>query len=154
MLDRKILKYSFLDFVKSVMVLIEYSLGTSEIIVDLGSFMPRKVKNCLNICPADISIRTHRVHFGELIDFLADLGIHFFIELQSCQLFFPVSDFIIDILVLAKLFFNDLKLLSEIILSLASVHVLDDPVVDPLGNGKDIVLPADYINKVSDSQLD
>ena len=116
--------------------------------------MPRQVKNGLDICPAYIGIRTHRIHLGELVYLFADLGIRLFIKSELSELILPDPGFIIDVLVFTEFLLDDLKLLPEIVLTLPSVHVLDYSVVDPPCNGKNIVFPAYDVDKVSYPHLD
>ena len=154
MLHRQVLKYPLLDLLKSVMILVEYLLGSLQVVVHLGRLVPRQIKYRLDVCPADIGVRTHRIHLGELVYLLADLGIRLLRQSQLGQLVLPFSDLIIYVLVLAELLLDDLELLSQVVLPLPAVHVLDNAVVDPPGNGQDVVLLADDIYQMPYSQLD
>ena len=115
------------------MLIIERFFSLLDVCIDLGLFVPRKLKNRLYICPADICIRTHHVHLTELVYLLADLFVHLFVKLELLKLLEPFVSLILSvIIVLSELLFDYIELLAKIILTLTFIHVLHNSIVDAL----------------------
>ena len=154
MLHSKAFEYPFLYLLESVVVLVQDLLSLVDIAVYPAGLVPRKVEYGLDVSSRHVGIRAHRAHLGELVDLLADLSVGLLFKLQLVELLPPLARLVVEVLVLAKLFLDDLQLLPEVILPLAAVHVLDDTVVDPLRDREDVVLLAEDVDQLAYTKLD
>ena len=117
---------SFLHLLQSVMILVQNLFCSFDIDVGLAGLVPRKLQNRFDIGPAHVGIRTHGRHFGKTLDFLSDLRIRLFFQLQLIQLLQPLSRIVILAGFPSQFVLHYLNLFPKVILLLASIHILHD----------------------------
>ena len=116
------------------MIRIQNALSACQIETDLALRFPWHIDQPINIGTHHSSFSGHRRHLLELVKLRIGFAKRFSCEAGVVDALSQLIKFIVAFFTVTKLFLNSLHLLIQVVLALATLHLLLDPTANALLN--------------------
>ena len=128
-LDGKVFQNPFFDFFQTVVVGVQHQIGFGNVFADTGFFLPRQLKQSIDVVAYHGGFRRHRRHHFELCQFGQAFLFGFFGHARFFDFRFQRIQFAAFVF-FAQFFLNRFHLLVQIILALGFFHLAFDTAAD------------------------
>mmetsp|Transcript_29204 Transcript_29204/g.56461 ORF Transcript_29204/g.56461 Transcript_29204/m.56461 type:complete len:553 (-) Transcript_29204:1689-3347(-) len=130
LLHGQIFDDAFLDLFKTIVVVVQDTLGPAQIFLDPRFHAPRDRQHPVEVVANNRCLGAHRRHVLELFQLGVRLFARFLGQLGLGDLAFQLGHLVLAVLAIAQLVLNGLHLLIQIILALGLLHLGFDAGLD------------------------
>jgi len=141
--DGQVFDDTFLYFLQVVMVFIQHTLGVLDVQHVFRTVVPRQGRDPVQVSRSDRVLGRRRVHPLQALQFPLGFLFCLFRKVLLSNLGPILLDFYLALILFTQLFLDRFKLLTQVKLPLALVHVLLDLRLDLLSQFKDLKLSVD-----------